>query len=323
LKVGSRIDLTLLGHFFRKRQIEGTLNPGYGLSSLVGTFHDLVKVVPGFAYVVIGSIGVLLLGYRRSSRPFATFVVAYLFLMGFLTYAMKLTHGFNTLHLLLPAIIVVGVAAVTLVTGFVKRIVRLRGASEAVAGVLCVLLLMGFARPWKRPPGPEVPEAYRGIKAAAAAVRTLGSTPMRVLVLSPHPFIPSTMEYYLGLAASSCHGAPIHLFYLRDTTDRYLPSRLARRLGFDTFDYAIEFVKEEFPGKAAFREDLARGGLKMVAEVTDGGEVSVRVYSPHLVTPLRLSLEEGNRAFEHTYARWERLFSDAHAGLFFYFGADY
>lgn len=172
-------------------------------------------------------------------------------------------------------------------------------------------------------PAPEVPAAYRGIKAAAYAIRELGAPARRVMVLSPHLFIPSTMEYYLGLAASAGHRMPIHLFYLREPDARYLPSRLAQRLGIGTFDYYLEFPQEAFPGKAAVLEDLKQQGLHPVAEVIGSEGVSARVYA-HRATPLRrIQLDEGNRGFERTYARWERLFSDRHAGVFFHFGADY
>jgi len=274
--------------------------------------------------VVLVSMGLAWWITSRPSRPLARVFVIYFAYMALGIYVMKMSHGLNTIHLLLPAIVVVGLAAVTLITGLMTRLAQRQGSASLLAGVMGVLILSCFARPWRMAPAPEVPAAYRGIKAAAYAIREFGSPSMRVMVLSPHPFIPSTMEYYLGLAASAGHGAPIHLFYLRELDERYLPSRLAQRLGIGTFDYYLEFAQEEFPGKATFLEDLKRQELHPVAEIIgQDGVVVARIYSPRATSLRRIRVEEGNRGFEQTYARWERLFSDRHAGVFFHFGADY
>ena len=64
--------------------------------------------------------------------------------------------------------------------------------------------------------------------------------------------------------------------------------------------------------------------MPLIAEVTaSDGTVHARIYSPHAGPRRTLTIEEGNRGFDQTYARWDRLFTDRYAGVAYYFGASY
>lgn len=324
--IGHRLDLTLFGRVFRKRAIELAHHAHYDVGSLLRAWDAVMPSVPAFAALACAAAAALLV-WRTRKQPMALFAVGYLALLAVLLYNMRMVHPFNMVHLFLPSAIVIGVALTAAVRWGLSRMAGDRPWLPELAGLLSVALLVPFAAPWKpvdRPASPP-PEAYRCIKAVGYALRELGAAPpRRVMFLTNHHSVPTTMEYYAGLGASGGDDAPTHLFYVHQLTDEYLPSRIAQRQRLERFDYYVEFPKASFPEQERFLGDVAALRLPVVAEVVAGEEVHARIYSPHPVPkPLRISIEDGNRGFDQRYARWPRLFHDRHAGAFYYFGAGY
>ena len=322
-KVGRQLDLTLFGHLFMKGSLNAQWFPDYGLRTLLDGINGLMPFVPGFAYVAFAAAAFVLIRHRRA--PLAVFFAGYFLLMTALMYLGKVGHGFNLVHLLVPAFIVIGVAVVDLVATLFQRRGRSRQVSGALAGLTAFAVLIPVARPWqpRETMQPPIPEPYRCVKAVGSAVRELGHPGMHVMVLSNHAFIPTSLEYYLGLTASTGDNEPTQLFYVRDTTDAYLPSHLAQRLGIGHFDYYVDLVKEAFPSKERFLADLHTTGVHEVAQIVFDGEVFARVYSPEAVEPRTISLETAEQGFDRRYAKWNNLFHNVNVGTFWYFGANY
>ncbi|MBI2094298.1 MAG: hypothetical protein HYT88_06230 [Candidatus Omnitrophica bacterium] len=323
LRVGWTTDLTLFGRLIHKRAVEVALHPTYGPGMFLNGLDSVIPAIPHFAVVAFVA-GVWLLLWRSQTRPFDRFFIAYFFLIAALTYAMRLSHAFNFLHLLVPAFVVVALAAMRAVPRLLSHWIRRPDLAQGFTSLACVAALLPLATPWRPMPGPAgPPPAYQSMKAVGYALRTLGHPRMQVLILSHHHAIPVVMEYYVGLGASVGDGASTRLLYLHQLTNDYLPSRLAARLGVAHFDYYVEFVKAEFPERDRVLEDLRGLGLRLVGEVTSHGEVEARIWSPHEVGPLQVTVEEGNRGFDRIYAQWDQLFYEPHAGAFYYFGASY
>jgi hypothetical protein len=321
--VGRRIPLTLFGQLAVKRGLGTAWVPDYGLDDFARAFDAVMGELPHAT--VVTAIAVIWLLARNRRSPYARFFSLSMTGLAVLAVMMKLVLHPNLMHLVLPAIIVVSVAATQAVGWLMGRVGRLRAAAREWPGLVCVAVVIPLAAPWRVIPWDQPAEPYRCIKAVGYALRELGGPAMdvRIMFLSDHAYIPPTMEYYTGLCASQDDDEPTRIFHARQATEAYVPSRIARRLGIERFDFYVEFVKERFPLKAALLADLEPLGLHEAYRIEDGGEPCAVISSPRRLARRVLSVEEGNRGFDATYAYWERLFHSRNVGAFWYYDANY
>lgn len=320
-KIGRHLDLTLIGHLYVKRQTGTSWFPDYNLQPFLNGFNSTMDVIPGFAYAVAVATGLVFVGHRRS--PWAIFFVSYVGLGALLAYFMKFGNSFNFIHLLIPSIVVIALAWTHLVAPLFSRFVRRHGSASELAGILGVAIVCLLTIPWKVRPAPEPPAPYRCMKAVGYVVRELGHPDMRVFLMSDNMFVPMSMEYYLGLSSSGSGDFPTHLFFMREPHERYYPDRLARRLGFNHFDFYVDFFLEQFPAKSAALKDLEANSMHEVARIYDGDALCARVFSPSPSELKAISVQQGEEGFDRTYAYWKNLFYDRHIGTCYYFGIYY
>lgn len=320
-KIGRALHLTLLGHTLLKVTGERSADPEFGLGRFLQGWNALMPFIPWFAAVASGSAVLLLLSQRRRD-PLVRFFVTYMAVMAAVAYQTRQWVLLNLAHLVLPSLIVVAVASIEATA----MALRPRARPPALAGPAMAAILALAASPWRAPASPlpvTPPAAYQSVKAVGYAIRELADAHPLVFVLSNQPAIPMAMEYYLGHAAAFGDRMPPHIYYVHRVDDRYLPSRVAAHLQLDGFDYYVDFVGAEFPGKPDYLADMRRQPVRLIREITSGGAVCARIYSRHPGDPKTLTVEEGNRGFDAVYARWGRLFHDRHAGAFYHFGPGY
>ena len=319
LKIGRQLDLSLLGHIVSKPAHTMGIG-GYGLPQFLGGLNGLVHVVFGSYAVLFAIVGFV--AVRNLRRPYALFFVGYFLFITMLGYLIKFMSP-NFMHLLPPALVLTGLAAVQLIELPASWLMRGRALGREFAGVMSVVLFLVVASPWKLRPVPSVPEPYRCLKAVGVAIRSLGPPPMRVLLLSNHSSVPSSLEYYAGFSATAGDHEPPQLYYLPEVNERYYPRELSRRVGLQHFDLYVDFTLEEFGGKAAVLADLRSLGMHEVGRITSGGAVQARIYAP-ASAPLRTwSIEEAEATFNRRDAYWGRLFFSHNVGTFYYYGVHY
>ena len=344
-------DLTLFGHFYHNAVV--LPHPPQKVASFLAHLNPLS--LPPLVHHILMIAGLVAFWIRRSA--YTLFGLLYLALVVGLSWFMNFTHGANLIHLLIPCLIILAVGSADVmdrllrrlvrdrrihlwIPGLIilavettdamdrllRRLVRDRRGRDLWAGVLCASLLVLVIAPWHARPAGDIPAPYRCVKAIGAAVRELGGANMpnvRVFIASNHTMVPTTMEYYLGLSATVGDHEPTHVFYIREMTPAYRPSQIARRMGFNGFDFYVEFAKEEFPGKEDVIKDMASSGLHEVYQVYDQSGVCARIYSPHASELKQMSIEQGNATFDRIYAHWNHLFYNVNVGTFWYFGAHY
>lgn len=326
LQLPPGLDLTLFGHLALKPAIQQTWSPAYTLQTFADGIESLMPSRLRQGALVLGISLVVISCSRLRSRPFVLFAVGLCAFMAGLTYMMHFTHLYNLMHLLVPMLIIVGLAIHQSLLPLFSRWRATAKRSELLAGLAGVLVALSVFGPWagtlRRVE--HVPPAYTSMKAVGYAVRELGDPNMHVMILSDHAFMPASMEYYLGLSATFGEGHPTEIYTMQDDTEPYYPSRLAERTGVGQFDYYVDFVQESFPGKLAALADLASLKLHEVAQVSGrDGSLHARVYSPREAPLKRVTIDEGNAGFDRTYAQWENLFYDAYVGTIWYFGVNY
>ena len=325
LKLPPRLDLTLFGHLYLKPSISQSWAPLYSVRTFLAGFDSLIPLSVEGTYLIVGlSLAAILCSSLRR-QPFAVFVAVSCFFVAGLTYLMHLTHLFNLMHLLVPSLMVVGLAGSHVMHAVASRWLRPEHSPAGLAGLACALVLVPLVGPWtgKITRVDEIPPAYRCMKAVGYAVRQLGPPKARVMILSDHAFMPLTMEYYLGRSATFAEDGSTSLYTMPDHSERYYPATLAARLGIGRCDFYVDFVQESFLNKPAALTDLASLNLHEVAQVYDEGGLCASMYSPHKTPMMRLTIDEGNAGFDRTYAYWDTLFHDAYVGTFWYFGVNY
>jgi hypothetical protein len=323
--------MTLLGHaLFFKRAQQGHIFPDYGPGMFWDSFAGVLPMVLRPEWWVCALI---ILGFGIRSRAAGVFA-ALLLSVGAMAYTLRFQHFYNMVPFLVPLVLLLAAAGVRLVSPALESGGGPRARLE-LAAVVCVAALFLRVAPWlirsERPIAQryhihEAPEAFRGLKAVGYALRTLGRPDMRVYLISRSIEALAPMEYYTGLSASGGDGLPTHLFFMSDLSGRYHPDEIARRSGFQEFDAYVEFVEDRFRGKAELLEQLRARGVAEAFQLYHGERLIARVLAPAAAAPpqvRRLRLEEAERAFDRTYARWGRLFTDRHAGAFYYFGMAY
>lgn len=335
LQLPPRLDLTLFGHLLLKPSIQQSWSPAYNFQMFVSGFDGLIPLIPGASLVVIWLSLAVIVSSALRRHPFAVAFALYWVFIGGLTYAMRLTHLYNVIHVLVPSLVVIGVAMSHLAQALVSRLSPASpsapapargGPGELAAGLACALIMLPLVGPWagKIRPVEHTPPAYASLKAVGYAVRELGHPGMRVMILSNHAFMPASMEYYLGLSATFGDGHPTGIYVMQNDTEAYYPSRLAERTGTGACDFYVDLVQESFSGKPAALADLESLKLHEVAQVYDqDGSLHARIYSPREAPLKRLTIEEGNAGFNRTYAHWGKLFHDAYVGTIWYFGVNY
>lgn len=321
--VGHRIPLTLFGQLAVKHRLGASWTPDYGLDDFIFHFDAVMPEIPHAAVVALVAVGWLLLRNRRA--PYALFFSGYVLFITVLAYAMKFVLQPNLMHLILPVVVVISVAVTGLITWAMERWWGRVASLGPLSGICCAAAFLPLAAPWRVMPLDQPGEPYRCVKAVGYALRELGQPHMdiRVMFLSDHAYIPTTMEFYTGLCASWDDHEPTRLFYLRAPRPDYLPSRIAERVGLDRFDHYVDFTKERFPMKPEVLADVRPLKLHEVYRIMDGDSVCATISSPRPWPSRVLSVEEGNAAFNRTYAYWPRLFSSVNVGAFWYYDANY
>jgi hypothetical protein len=322
---GTKVWLTMFGHVYRKRMVETVNHPDFGPGVFIGAIDQVLTPVPWGAGLALAAA--VTLAFRSRRDLWSRFLLAYYVFVTGASYALKLSWLHNLIHLLIPHVLLVGVAGTQLATWAMARLTRRRWTAEA-AGLLLAAGVLTVARPFTvRASTTPVPEPYRCIKAVGFAVRELGGEAMprsTVFVASRHTMIPTSMEYYLGLNAASDDGEPTALFHAKEgPIEQYLASAVAKRLGRESFDFYVEFARETGADHDALIADLHAGGLAEVARIVEGPEIHARIYA-RTARPLRtITIAEGNAGFDRRYARWPELFYHRGAGTVWYFGNNY